>query len=743
MEPRETQYTCSGYVGSLRCLVQLPDDIRLAIVLRLWDFPGLRLTERDVQRGLRHFEGGKEWNFRMSAVDLIRHMPATMSIELITVSEGSPDTLLASSSIQIGDCISDNINETNLLSAINDEILLYDLMGYKFAIVGVDVRLSRQGLAPPQPVPLIPKYITPSQPIYQKQLSQINISSQEAVSLPNHSTNTIVDDIPSFSFFEFPQGVTLDSFLRSEYSSVQPNEFKVNNIIVPKLRKKKKKKRRIKHQNDVTNIEMKAVTADDVVGLKNATITLEKILKLKNVDSSEMTKSIQTVISKIETTAKNNNIENDVSGHSELKKQSSIIRQSSSPKQQLRVNIAAASPVHSEASSATIAKIATPGSAGSDTVTSATPKSSTTSNSPTASDFAIVKKTHDSIVKIFKTLRAGFAQWDIDNNQRLTKQEFINGMSNLKIGKAGRVSDHQLKYLIKHHCRCESVLKIWHSDVSCVTVKTSDTKNNIRTFGYEILGSNGDRARITGENLTGSTRDWYSSKVPYRLFELIDTDSSGSISSSEFIGMLQAHDADRTSIQQTAMRRSAVRKSVDIETTSEQIKSLEEKVYTSNSSLSKALLVSQVNELLLTQHGSIRGAFADLDVDRQRTLSFDEFSRGVSSFPIRPETVRALFDTLDVNKNNELEFSEFYLLINSLGKKVMIKPVEDAKAAFSNPSLPSMVKWSVSLSKRCGSEGIILEKVGNAVRIEFLKEVDWAGPSKSWWPFAAVTLLKK
>ncbi|KAJ9468389.1 hypothetical protein DIPPA_33139 [Diplonema papillatum] len=386
------------------------------------------------------------------------------------------------------------------------------------------------------------------------------------------------------------------------------------------------------------------------------------------------------------------------------------------------------------------------------------------------------------VLQLYPTLRAAFAQWDVDASRRLTRREFLQGLTQLRLGAApGGPADERAAAAVAAHLRTLDPLErkqrvglrdVYMGDAAhvCWAAMADGSR---RAFELKpAAGGDMEVARELPEWRCGrgdTTRQWFAPETGKAIFALLDENGDGFVGKEEFLAMLEREtedaagslsarnslrEADRAAREDARRGLEASKKSLD----DQKLATLAlQQGMTRGDSLSRAVLIAQVTDALQVGHGSLRGAFADLNTDGRsgdKTLSLDEFRAGLRGLELDPATTQAVFRMLDLDGSDTVDLHEFNSTLRWVGRVVEVSNDETVvERAFkrapppspkaSGGKLGSPVAWNSRNLKRCGQRAVVLERnAGGLIKLQFHNDgSDWAGPHKGWWPEACVRVV--
>eukprot|EP01064_Diplonema_japonicum_P022995 TRINITY_DN3336_c2_g2_i1.p1 TRINITY_DN3336_c2_g2~~TRINITY_DN3336_c2_g2_i1.p1 ORF type:complete len:674 (+),score=146.27 TRINITY_DN3336_c2_g2_i1:65-2023(+) len=138
---KEQLYGIDVHVGKVSGRFEMPTGMKVAVVMRVWDFPGVRVEESDEERG-------RNWVFQMTEEDLAAFSPVTVTLEAVT--DTVPECVLASATVKV------SLTQSHFTPVrLSDffQTVLFDILPFQ-------ARLMHLGL-PSRPPPLVSRPVLP------------------------------------------------------------------------------------------------------------------------------------------------------------------------------------------------------------------------------------------------------------------------------------------------------------------------------------------------------------------------------------------------------------------------------------------------------------------------------------------------------------------------------------------------------------------------------------------------------
>ena len=901
MQPRDCIYSVDVQATKLTSHVSLaPETEKLSLRVRLWDFPTLDLHAVRVRDGVYRVERGKAWTFQMGVNELLAHMPAVLTFELVTCTV--PQCMVAAGYLRTGSDVARTLgqNATDTLSAATTAVPLTDVFSNKLASLLVDVRIRVLGVAghggydptlqlaasdaaqlppPPQPPPPLHEDTTPSRVFIEL---PDGITRREKAALVNYLKHGPVAEEPFADVEEdaSSQDEAIRLYASRRHTQPQVPGLPARDTPVAAPRRKGAKRSSVRRgrkklgdvaaqlsrlSNECSREQLDAV-CEAVAGIVGSALgapvrsgpsPLQPPSPLPR--PSQGLRKKRTVASRVKQGVPPPTLAQQARGATgaaarapDTPSHSSLYTYSSSSdggQQRVKefalkdcsgsgggVNLGLSNSLLSPLSSSGVttppfsegqqrdAKPTFPQGDASEpsaparaaAVDTAAATEAAYSSPPDSDTLAqceyLFRRVHNHMRHLYPTLRAGFAQWDIDGTKALSRTEFRRGFKTLQLGRAGGLSDENVMHAVQSFLQDNGstsvrVAAVWYPEDGYLTVRVGEKKSGgLKTFRYELVKS-GDReaCKVLYECLESKPAvNWLADDKIDLMYRILDRNRDGRVTVSEFLSILSRFDTKSkhpTSAVQDAppvnfhhrpslgltsslsnlyqnanvsagYQRGEVRHRqpdqqfvrqdsfVSVSTEGEGVnpvldiglearcRKLEERLAGGkNGQLTKVLLLSCISKLLEREHGSLRGAFSDLNVHCRKgetTVSLDEFTRGVQqAVELQPGTVTLLYQMLDVNGDGTIDLDEFKATLTWVGKVVKVNAdVAVVKPALQAASVRGSCQWNPPMAKRCGTEGVVIERAkGGDLRVEFLQDADWAGPKQSWWPESTLHVL--
>eukprot|EP00754_Rhynchopus_humris_P051935 Rhum_TRINITY_DN9832_c0_g1::Rhum_TRINITY_DN9832_c0_g1_i1::g.35523::m.35523 len=901
MQPRDCIYSVDVQATKLTSHVSFaPETDKLSLRVRLWDFPTLDLHAVRVRDGVYRVERGKAWTFQMGVNELLAHMPAVFTFELVTCTV--PQCMVAAGYLRTGSDVARTLgqNATDTLSAATTAVPLTDVFSNKLASLLVDVRIRVLGVAghggfdptlqlaasdaaqlPPPPPP------HPAPPLHQD-----TAPSRVFIELPDGITRrekaALVDYLKHGPAAEEPfegveedassqdEAIRLSASRRHTQPQIPALPARDTPVAAPRRKGTKRSRRRRKLDDVAAQLsrlsnECSREQLDAVYEAVAGIVASTRGAPVRSGSSplrppsplprpSQGLRKKRAAASRAEPGVPPLTLAEQAKGAPESPSHSSLYTYSSSSDggQQRRVkefamkddnaigaNLGFSNSLLSplSLSGATISPPCSdgqqrdakpafpqgdvsndPGAPAHQTAVAAAAAAETAAaaeaaySSPPDSDAVaqceyLFRRVHNHMRHLYPTLRAGFAQWDIDGTKALSRTEFRRGFKTLQLGRAGGLSDEEVMHAVQTFLQDNGstsvrVAAVWYPEDGYLTARVGEKKSGgLKTFRYEVVKS-GDReaCKVLYECLESKPAvNWLADDKIDLMYRILDRNRDGRVTVREFLSILSrfdtkskhptsaVHDAppvnfhhrpslglssslsnlyqnanvsagyQRGEARHRQPDQQFVRQDSFVSVSTEggeagnpvldigleaRCRKLEERLAGGkNGQLTKVLLLSCISKLLEREHGSLRGAFSDLNVHCRKgetTVSLDEFTRGVQqAVELQPGTVSLLYQMLDVNGDGTIDLDEFKATLTWVGKVVKVDAdVAAVKHALQAASVRGSCQWSPPMAKRCGTEGVVIERAkGGDLRVEFLQDADWAGPKQSWWPESTLHVL--